>query len=137
MLIGSFMKTVLEQNIDITPAVSILKKHRNLIAAYVHGSVCTANFRKDIALLLEPGCSISGMEQLCIAGELSTAIGRDVHIGVLVSSSLIYTKEVLDKGKLLFVKNKLVFDMMIATFISMYVEHKENIKGILNAYSIG
>ena len=134
------MSTVIEQNIDITPAVSILKKHPNLMAAYIHGSACTINFRKDsdvdIALLLKPGCKISGMAQLRLAGELSAAIGREVHIGVLVTSSLIYAKEVLEKGKLLFVKNKLLVDMMVATLLSMYLQHKSNLKEILNAYSI-
>lgn len=130
----------IEKNIDITPVLAILKKCQNLNAAYIHGSVCTDTFRQnsdvDIALMMQPGCTMLGMEQLRLAGDISAVIGREAHIGILSASSLIFSKEVFAKGKLLFVKNKSICNLMVTTLLSMYLQHKEDIKEILNAYSI-
>ena len=127
--------------IDLTPLREKLLQDPRISSACVHGSLMTDNFRPDsdidLALILEPQSALTGMDELRLSAELSSMVSRNVHIGVMNPNSLIYAKEVIKKGKELFVRNRFQHDLFISTILSMYAELKERQQEIRDAYTAG
>lgn len=126
-------------NIKFDEAVKLIKDSDKIVSAYVYGSVVSEYFRPDsdidIALLLKPNKKMSSQSKLQLAGELSTLLKREVHIGIMSKNFLVFTKEVIVKGQQLFTKNRYFSDLYNATAISMYAQLRENNREVINAYS--
>jgi len=125
--------------IDFEAARSLLFVREKILIAYLYGSILTDHFRPDsdvdIALFLKPGTEMTTMELLELAGDLSSILGYEVHLGVVSSKFLVFAKEVLSNGKPLFIKDNGYHDLHIATLLSMYAEYKERQKEVLCAYT--
>ncbi len=117
----------------------ILKPHPSILAAYLHGSTAKGTARADsdidIALLPKPGTVLSLKTRLELAGELESALGKNVDLGELSSRNLIYIKEVIENGLEIFTHNRFQSDLFIATSLSMYADLQEHRKEVLHAYT--
>ncbi len=124
--------------IKFDEVIDFLIKKDFIISVYIYGSILTQNFRKDsdvdIALLISPDFNLNSIEKLKLASRLSLLIHREVHLGLLSNHSLIYSKEVLSKGYLLFTKDSFQNDMFRSTAYSMYFELKRNLREVYNEY---
>jgi len=133
------MNNNIYNGISFKSACSFLFSYENILVGYLHGSILTDHFRDesdiDIALFLKPGTNMDTMELLELTGELSSLLGREVHLGIVSNKFLIFAKEVLSKGKPLFIKDKDFHDLYVATLLSMYAEQKERQKEIFYAYT--
>ena len=133
------MNNNIYNGISFKSACSFLFSYENILVGYLHGSILTDHFRDesdiDIALFLKPGTNMDTMELLELTGELSSLLGREVHLGIVSNKFLIFAKEVLSKGKPLFIKDKGYHDLYVATLLSMYAEQKERQKEIVYAYT--
>ena len=133
------MKNNIYNGINFESVCSFLFSYENILGAYLHGSILTDHFRNDsdidIALFLKPGTGMNTMKLLVLTGELSSLLGREVHLGIVSNKFLIFAKEVLAKGNPLFIKDKGYHDLYVATLLSMYAEQKERQKEIFYAYT--
>ncbi|MHC4874101.1 MAG: type VII toxin-antitoxin system MntA family adenylyltransferase antitoxin [Planctomycetota bacterium] len=130
----------LEKNAEnIAAAVKILQDKEYIAGAYIHGSALTENFRGDsdidIAVIPDPAAEIATIEKLELTADLSSVLGREVHLGILSTNQLIFSKQVLTSGKLLFTKNNFQTDIFRCTALSMYFDLKRKNREIRDAYS--
>ncbi len=121
-------------------ATKRLHRESSICAAFLHGSAAKGCLRPesdiDIAILPMPRTKISLMDRLSLAGELELILRRPVDLGVLSTSNLIYVKEVIEHGELLFTKDSFLSDRFTATALSMYADLQQDRKEVLHAYSI-
>lgn len=60
--------------------------------------------------------------------------GREVDIGVLDSSNLVYAKEALMNGRRLFCANEVEADRRASELLSLYLKFQEDRQEVLDAY---
>ena len=125
--------------INFNQAVKLIKNSEEIVVAYLYGSALSEYFRPDsdidIALLLNPGTDMSSYKKLQLSGELSSLLNREVHLGIMSKNTLVFTKEIIEKGLQLFTKNDYFSNLYNATVLSMYAQLRENNQEVINAYS--
>lgn len=111
----------------------------SVCAAFIHGSVVTGCVHPDsdvdIAILPVHGGKITAGEKMGIVGDLESLIGRKVDIGVMSTGNLIYVKEVVEHGELLFTRNSFFSECFLTTCLSMYVDLQQDRREVLYAYT--
>lgn len=131
---------------SVTFALDLHGLVRDIIAAvpdvraiYVHGSYAGGGLHAesdlDLAILLPPGRVMNGMDLLKLRVELASKAGIPIDIAVLdLSNSVVFCKEVLANGQLLFSADDYavqVFEMMT---LSYYARLNEERAAVLEAY---
>ena len=128
-----------EIQLKLETLVQRLQSEPSICAAFLHGSAAKECLRStsdvDIAILPMPRIRIPLTERLQLAGELELLFGRVVDLGILSTHNLVYAKEVVEHGTLLFTKKNLLSDRFIATTLSMYADLQQDRKEVLHAYS--
>lgn len=124
----------------IRKMTDILEKDSRLCAAFLHGSYAKGNARKDsdvdIAILPFNTIEISNKDRLDMHTELALGLRKDIDLGVLSELNLVYAKEVIEHGILLFSKDQYYTDTMIMLFLSQYARLNEERKEVLNAWRL-
>lgn len=124
----------------IRTMTDILEKDSRLCAAFLHGSYAKGNAHKDsdidIAILPFNTIEISNKDRLDIYTELAVELRKDIDLGVLSELNLVYAKEVIEHGILLFSKDQYYTDTMIMLFLSQYARLNEERKEVLNAWRL-
>ncbi len=124
---------------EIKQISGALEKDERIVAAYLLGSSLTDHVRPDsdidIALLPAPGCSLTQMDRLLLKSLLEEYCPRRVDIGILNMNNLVYIKEVVLKGRLLFCENKAYHDLFVATALSLYSDLRSARKEVEDAYT--
>jgi len=124
--------------IDFGPVIEVLKKEKPLVAAYLHGSVLTDAFRSnsdvDLALLYCPGAHWNGMKKLRLAAKLGRLIHREVHLGLLSHRNLIFAGQVMQSGRILFLRDRYRHDLFRLTTYSMYGRLRDDLREVYNEY---
>lgn len=87
--------------------------------------------------MLEPDAEFAVLKRLETAGTLSYELGRTVDIGVVSSRNLVYAREVLLKGKLLYSKNNERVNLIRANLLGMYIQFNMDRKEVVDAYTAG
>lgn len=107
-------------------------------AAYLFGSVSRNEDRPesdvDIALLPLPDYSLSQLDRLKLNNIFEEICGRKVDIGILTSNNLIYTKEAVLKGNLIYCQDKAFCDLFVATVLGLYAQFRTERKEVEDAY---
>jgi len=120
-------------------AVCRLQKEESICAAFLHGSGAKDTLREDsdmdIALLLNRGKEFPPEKRLALAEELESVFGRTVDLGILSTNNLVYAKEVIEHGKVLFSKNRFLSEQFLSTCLSLYAALQQERKEVLLAYS--
>ncbi len=81
-----------------------LKPNRNIVAAYLFGSVATARERphSDIDLALMIRGSIGGFERVELETALSNLLGKDVDLVIFSQASPLLQHQILKYGRILY-----------------------------------
>ncbi len=117
----------------------MLQQMSSICAVFIHGSAVKGGLRSDsdldLAILPLSGERIATDERMALGGELALLVGREVDIGILSTNNLVYAKEVIEHGELLFTKNSFFSERFISTCLSMYADLQQDRKEVLYAYS--
>jgi len=120
-------------------AVELLRGVPEICAAYLHGSAARDELRSDsdidLALLLHPGVEFSPAIRLDLGARLESIFQRPVDLGFLATCKLVFCKEVICSGRILFTRDRLASDLFAAQTLSMYVDLQERRKEVLGAYA--
>ena len=116
-----------------------LQQMSSICAVFIHGSAVKGSLRPDsdvdLAILPLSGERITADERMAMAGELAMLVGREVDLGILSTNNLVYAKEVIEHGELLFTKNTFFSECFVSTCLSMYADLQQDRKEVLYAYS--
>ena len=120
--------------------MTLLREDSRIASAYLLGSAAKGCMRADsdidVAILPIQGIKLSSLDLAELAGSLSYAVGRQVDLGILGSTNLMYANQVLSSGYRLFAKNKYYVELMETSLISMYLWFTEERKELVNAYQL-
>jgi len=116
-----------------------LEREPEVCAVFLHGSAAKGRLRPDsdldLAILPMAGKTLSADRRLDLAARLTSETGRQVDFGVLSSANLVYAKEVIEHGRLLFTKDPARSEACLALCLSLYVDLQQSRKEVLNAYA--
>ena len=89
----------------------------------------------DIAVLPVTPDGLPLLERLHLAAELSSIVGREVDLGVLTTHNLVYAKEAVARGRLIFDRDHPVTARFEMYALSMYASLQEARREVLRAYA--
>jgi len=132
-------------NIERGDLVSLDSIHKELaadsriVAVHVHGSVAKGTPRNDsdldIAALCYPGVMLTSMDLLLLTEKLASLSKREIHLSVLSHDNLIFLREVIEHGELLFSKDSFYSDLFVCTGLSLAAKLHEDSWEVINAYT--
>jgi len=113
---------LIKQNVE-----SLVEEEQNIIAVFLLGSAVRGSLRSDsdidLGILLEPGSKMSSLKRLEHAGKLSYKLKRTVDMGEISSKNLVYAREALLKGKLLYQRSSGKVNLIRANLLGMYIQY--------------
>lgn len=116
-----------------------LAKDDKIAAAYLLGSGAEGCLRADsdvdIALLPVRGQTFSGRDRMELAADLTDIAGRTADLGVLHTGNLVYAKEAVARGRVIFERDHAASVGFAALVLSMYADLQENRRQVLRAYA--
>lgn len=123
----------------MTAATAAIERCAAVEAAYLLGSAATGRLRGDsdvdVAILLRRGTSLSVRQRLALTGELAALLGRPVDLGLLSTANVVYAKEAVATGKMLFQRDALAVGRFAMLALSMYAALQEARREVLRAYA--
>lgn len=123
---------------DFGPLTEQLKGYPGVLAWYLLGSAARGALRPDsdidLAALPMPQVSLDRTALVAWGGELSLVVGRDIDIGVLDQSNLVYAKEALVSGRCLWSADPHLSVRRSAELLALYLKFQEDRKEVLDAY---
>ena len=126
---------------DLSPILSLFSADPRILALYALGSAVNGNMRPDsdidLAVLVMPGTRLGALERAELAADASIILGRDVDLGELSSSNLVYAYEVIMKGRRLFERDEGRAGLMEACLLGMFANFNLERRELLDAYRIG
>jgi len=100
---------------------ALLQGDNRIAALYLLGSAARGTMRADsdvdLAILPAEGCHLGSLERAELAGKLAYAIGRDVDLGLVSSQNLVYSREAILTGRLLFANDRYHAELMAASLL--------------------
>ena len=115
-----------------------LSLRKNIAAAYLLGSAVSGRLRDDsdidIALLLFDGQSFLLKDRLDLAMELEMKFKRQVDIGIMNSSNLVYASEAILKGQRIFTVDSDYADVTETRFLGCYIQFIQDRSEVESAY---
>ncbi len=115
-----------------------LNNYPGALAWYLLGSAVKGTLRPDsdldLAVLPWPGKVIDSVALVRWAGPLSLKVGRELDIGILDGSNLVYAKEALWTGRLLYCADEAAERKRKAELFALYLTFQEDRREVLNAY---
>jgi uncharacterized protein len=116
-----------------------LEQEEHIAAAYLLGSAIRDELRPDsdidIALLPVRGRVISSGDRLSLAADLEEIAGRPVDVGVLSTANLVYAKEAVAHGSVIFERDHAARARFAMLVLSMYASLQESRREVLHAYA--
>jgi len=123
----------------ITAAIEALRQTETVSAAYLLGSAARDCLRGDsdvdIAILPSHRGRLSADERITLTAELARVFGRPVDLGVLSTANVVYAKEAVVTGRLLFTRHPRVSAEFAMLALSMYASLQEARREVLLAYA--
>ena len=86
-------------------------------------------------MLPQHGQSLPTQERLALAAELALIVGRNVDLGVLSMANLVYAKEAVARGRLVFERDHFITAQFEMYTLSMYASLQESRQEVLRAYA--
>ena len=123
----------------LTAMIPRLAQDEKIAAAYLLGSGAEGRLRADsdvdIAILPVRSQSFSGRDRMELAADLADITGRTVDLGVLHTGNLVYAKEAVARGRVIFERDHTARVRFAALVLSMYADLQENRREVLHAYA--
>lgn len=108
-------------------------------AAYLLGSAAEGCLRADsdvdIAILPSKGTSFRGERIAGLAADLEEICSRPIDVGILHTGNLVYAKEAVKHGRILFQREATIRAWFEMHVLSMYAELQENRREVIQAYA--
>jgi predicted nucleotidyltransferase len=119
--------------------VSHLIGQGQVAAAYLLGSAAEGQLRPDsdvdVAVLPSSTDGLPLAARMSLAAELSRIAGREVDLGVLTTRNLVYAKEAVTRGRLIFDRDHSTTATFEMYTLSMYASLQEARREVLRAYA--
>ena len=129
--------TINEQRMNA--AIDALRSCEAIEAAYLLGSAASGRLRSDsdidIAVLSRKHGYLPADARLHLSGRLAEVLGRPVDLGVLSTSNVVYAKEAIATGRLIFERDHRVTARFAMLALSMYASLQEARREVLRAYA--
>ena len=123
----------------MTAAIAALRRCEALSAAYLLGSAARDQLRGDsdvdVAILVSRGSGLAPDERIALTAELAAIFGRPVDLGLLSTANVVYAKEAVVTGRLLFARHPNVAAEFAMLALSMYASLQESRREVLRAYA--
>lgn len=124
---------------EIKDRVKIMaEKETNILAVYLLGSAAKGTLRSDsdidLGVMLEPGVKMSSLKRIELANSLSYKLKRTVDMGEVSSKNLVYAREALLKGILLYTKNQNRANLYRANLLGLYIQFNLDRQEVVDAY---
>lgn len=121
--------------------IPLLDDYPGALAWFLLGSAAGDALRSDsdvdLAVLPLDGHQFDPTALVRLSGELSLVLGREVDLGVLDSSNLVYAKEALLSGILITSRDAALVLGQKARLLALYLTFQEDRKEVLDAYRAG
>ena len=109
-----------------------------IAAVYLMGSVVTGTLRPDsdidIALMPAKDSCISLDERMHLVSALTLLCGRDVDLGIISGTNLVYASEAILKGKRIVTVDTDCVAMMETRLLGCYLQFREDRRVVEEAY---
>jgi predicted nucleotidyltransferase len=126
---------------EIENIIALVKADARVAALYLLGSAARGTLRADsdidLAILPESGCAPGPVERAQLAGQIAYTIGREVDLGLVSSQNLVYSRQALLTGRLLFSRDLYYTELMAASLLGLYDRFQGERKELIDAYRIG
>lgn len=103
------------------------------------GSAATNRLRPDsdidVAVLPSGRTGLPIEERLALTAELTKIFGRSIDLGVLSTANVVYAKEAVTTGRLVFDRDPRVTSRFAMLTLSMYASLQEARREVLRAYA--
>jgi len=113
-------------------------KEPDILAVYLLGSARNGYLRQDsdidLGIMLEPGKKISSLKRTELANKLSYELRRTVDMGVVSSGNLVYAREAMLKGDILYQKDLDKTNLYRANLLGMYIQFNQDRQEVVHAY---
>jgi len=123
----------------MTAAIAALQRCDAVQAAFLLGSAATGRLRSesDVDVAILPSCraGLALETRLSLTAELARAFGRPVDLGVLSTENVVYAKEAVTTGRILFERDRAVTSWFAMLALSMYASLQEARREVLRAYA--
>ncbi|MFM8380348.1 MAG: type VII toxin-antitoxin system MntA family adenylyltransferase antitoxin [Planctomycetia bacterium] len=120
-------------------AAEALRRHSVVQTAFILGSAATNRLRPDsdvdVAILPSDRAGITIEERLALTAELTKIFGRSVDLGVLSTANVVYAKEAVTTGKIIYHRDPRVTARFAMLTLSMYASLQEARREVLRAYA--
>lgn len=114
------------------------EKETNILAVYLLGSAARGTLRADsdidLGVMIEPGLKISTLKRTELANSLSYKLRRTVDMGEISSKNLIYAREALLKGILIYTKNQNRVNLYRSNLLGLYIQFNFDRQEVVDAY---
>jgi predicted nucleotidyltransferase len=135
--IGARIDPLAKMNFD--PVIPIIEYDPRIIAVYALGSAVRDELRPDsdidLALLLNPGATLSTLERVSLAFRLSDVLSHPVDLGVLSAMNLVYTRQAVLSGRCIYRRPFALDALLVANLLGLYASFHEERQEVLNAYT--
>jgi predicted nucleotidyltransferase len=115
-----------------------LSERSSIAAAFLIGSAASGRLRSDsdvdIAVLPSRAAALPLQERLSLAASLSQIVRREVDLGLLSTRNLVYAKEAVTRGTVIFERDHAVTARFAMYVLSMYASLQESRREVLRAY---
>lgn len=123
----------------VSGVVDVLRRCAAVEAAYLLGSAATGRLRADsdvdIAVLPRHRDPMSAADRFELMGRLVEVLGRPVDLGILTTSNVVYAKEAVATGRLIFERDHRLTARFAMLALSMYASLQEARREVLRAYA--
>lgn len=107
--------------------------------AFLLGSAAAGRLRGDsdvdVAILPSRRIGLTVAERLSLAAELTRIFGRGVDLGVLSTANVVYAKEAVVTGQVIFERDRGATAAFAGLALSMYASLQEARREVLEAYA--
>lgn len=123
----------------LAAAAEVLRSCAAVEAAYLLGSAAAGRLRADsdvdIAILPRHRTRVSLADRLAVASSLAVVFGRPVDVGVLCPTNVVYAKEAVATGTIVFERDHATTARFEMLTLSMYAALQEARREVLRAYA--
>jgi len=123
----------------LAAAVAAIQACCSVEAAFLLGSAAADRLRTDsdvdVAILPRHRAGLTAEDRLVLTGELTRIFRRPVDLGVLSTTNVVYAKEAIATGRLLFERDRRVTARFAMLALSMYASLQEARREVLRAYA--
>jgi len=136
---GGMMSNTTSGEPAMAAAIAALERCAAVEAAYLLGSAAAGRLRGDsdvdVAILPSRSATFSVDQRLALTAELARLFGRPVDLGLLSTANVVYAKEAVVHGRILFERSHRVTARFAMLALSMYASLQEARREVLRAYA--